>query len=93
MDDTGSLGALLTIGVDMAHYVMADLFFPGLSHVVVDVLLMGPQFFQLFIGDGQAQFLLRLRQGDPQLAPGAELASEEKRCSISRLAYREERGD
>ena len=84
MDDTGSLGALLTIGVDMAHYVMADLFFPGLSHVVVDVLLMGPQFFQLFIGDGQPQFLLRLRQSDPQ---------EEKRCSISRLAYREERGD
>ena len=73
MDDARRLGALLAVGIDVAHHVVADHLFPLLGHLVVDVLGVGFQLVDLLLGDGQAQLHLRLRQGDPKLPPGAEL--------------------
>ena len=73
MDDARRFRALLAVGVDVAHHIMADHLLPLLGHLVVDVLGVGFQLVDLLLGDGQAQLMLRLGQGDPQLPPGAEL--------------------
>ena len=44
MDDAGGLGALLAVGVDVAHHVVADLLFPLGGDLIVDVVHMGFQF-------------------------------------------------
>ena len=73
VDDGLRVRALLAVGVDVAHNVVADQLFPGLRHVVVHVVRVGLQLMDLLLGDVQAQLALGLRQGDPQLPPGAEL--------------------
>ena len=73
MDDALCLRALHAVSINMAHHVMAHFFFPCLCHIIVDVVRMAFQLFDLLIRDGQAQLLLRLRQRDPQPSPGAEL--------------------
>ena len=73
MDDTLGLGALQTVGVDVAHDIVAHQLFAGDGILVVHVVLVGFQLGNLLIGDGKALFLLGLGQRDPQLAPGAEL--------------------
>ena len=73
MNDALCLGALQAVGIDVAHHVMAYQLFPGDGVLVIDVILVGFQLGNLFVGDGQALLLLGLGQGNPQLAPGAEL--------------------
>ena len=69
MDDTGCLGALLAVGVDMAHDVVAHQLFPLDGHFVVDIVHMGFQLSYHIRGDvGQA-----LSQRHPQPPPCAEL--------------------
>ena len=41
MDDSLCLRALHSIGVDMAHHIMANLFLTRLCHIVVDILRVG----------------------------------------------------
>lgn len=78
MNDPCRLRTLLSIGIDMAHHVMTHFLFPGLGHIIVDILRMALQFVNLFLGDNrlavlaQSQLHLRLRQGDPQPPPGSE---------------------
>ena len=72
MDDALCLRTLAAVCVYVGHDVVAYLFLTGLCHVVVDVVLMGLQFVDLLLGDGQSQLLLGFSQGDPQLSPGAE---------------------
>ncbi len=78
MNDARSFRTLLSIGIHMAHHIVPHFLLPGLCHLVIDVLCMSLQFFDLLIGDdgsavlGQPQFLLCLCQGDPQLPPGTE---------------------
>ena len=43
MDDAGGLGALLAIGIDVAHHVVADQLLPGNGDVIVDIVHMGFQ--------------------------------------------------
>ena len=73
MNDAGCLGALQAIGVHMAHHIVANQFFTGNGILVVDVVLVGFQLGDLFIGDAKALLLLGLSQSDPQAAPCAEL--------------------
>ena len=73
MDDAGGVGALLAVGVDVAHHIMADLLLTGLRHLIVDIVLMCDQLLDLFIADIQSQLLLALCQRDPQPAPGTKL--------------------
>ena len=73
VDDARSLGALLAIGVHMAHHIVADHLFPLLGHFVVDVVGVLLQLCNLLICNGQPQLLLRLSQSNPKLPPGAEL--------------------
>ena len=73
MDDASGLGALLAVGVHVAHHVVADHLLPLLGHFVVDVVGVLFKLVDLLLGHRQAQFPLRLRQGDPQFPPGAEL--------------------
>ena len=78
MDNPRRLGALLPVSVYMAHHIMTHFLFPGPGHFVIDILSMGLQFVNLFLGDhrlavlGESQFLFSLRQGNPQPPPGAE---------------------
>ena len=73
MDDGLGVGTLLAVGVDVAHNVMADQLFTGFRHVVVDIPGMGLHLIDLLLGHVQPQLVLGLRQGNPQLPPGAEL--------------------
>jgi len=74
MDDAGGLGALLAVGVDVAHHVVAHQLFAGDGHIVVDVIHVGFQLCHHFGGDvGQALLHLRAGQRHPQAAPRAEL--------------------
>ena len=74
MDDARRLGALLAVGVDMAHHVVADQLFAGDGDIVVDVVHMGFQLGHHLGGDvGQALVHLGPGQRHPQAAPGAEL--------------------
>ena len=73
MDNPGGLGALLAVGVDVAHHVVAHQALSFLSHIVVNVILVGFQLVDLRLGHRQSQSVLRLGQGNPQLPPGAEL--------------------
>ena len=73
VDDALGVRALLAVGVDVGHHVVAHFLFPGGGHVVVDIVRMRLQLSNLFVGDGQPQLLLGLGQRDPQPAPGAEL--------------------
>ena len=41
MDNAGGPWALSAIGIDMAHNIMPHLFFPGLRHIIIDIILMG----------------------------------------------------
>ena len=51
MDDARRFGALLPIGIHMAHHIMAHLFLPGPGHIIVDVIRMGFQLRDLFLRD------------------------------------------
>ena len=92
MDDAGCLGALLAVGVDMAHDVVAHQLFPLDSHFVVDIVHMGFQLGHHFGGDiGQALLHLGPGQRHPQAAPGAELVviREDVLHLIGRITGRE----
>ena len=74
MDDACRLGALLAVGVDMAHHVVAHQLFALNGDFIVDVVHMGFQLGHHFGGDiGQALLHLGPGQRHPQAAPGAEL--------------------
>ena len=74
MDDACCLGALLAVGVDMAHNVVAHQLLPLDGDLIVDVVHMSFQLGHHLGGDiGQALLHLGPGQGHPQAAPGAEL--------------------
>ena len=73
MDDPLRLGALHTIGVDVAHHIMANLLLPRLGNLVVDVVLVGLELGDLLVGDRQTLMLLSPGQCNPEPAPGLEL--------------------
>ena len=70
VDNGHSLGALLSVGVNVGHHVVAELLFPLGGGVVIDVVQMGFQLGHLFGGDWEAQFHLSPGQGHPQAPPG-----------------------
>ena len=80
MNDPGSLGALLPIGIDMTHHIMTDLGLPGLGHIIIDILSMCLQLIDLLLSNTRTSILLfqsklhlRLGQSDPQSSPGPKL--------------------
>ena len=74
MDDACCLGALLTVGVDVAHDVVAHQLFPLDSHFVVDIVHMSFQLGYHVRGDvGQALIHFGTSQCHPQPPPSAEL--------------------
>ena len=72
MDNGLRVRALLAVGVNVAHDVVADQLLPGLGHIVIDSLGVGLQLVDLLLGHVEPQLALRLGQGDPQLPPGSE---------------------
>ena len=64
---------LYAICIDMRHNVVADNFFSLFGHVVVDIIRMAFQFFNLLICNIETQLFLSLSQCDPQSSPCAEL--------------------
>ena len=57
----------------MRHNVVADDLLSLLCHVIIDIIGMRFQLFDLLIRNIQSQFLLCLRQSDPQPSPCPEL--------------------
>ena len=53
---------------------MAHLTFPLGCNLIVDIVDILPHLRDLFVRNGKAELLLRLRQRHPQLAPRAEFA-------------------
>ncbi len=49
MNNGGGFGTLLSIGIDMAHYIMPYQFLPFLCHLIVDIVCMAFQFLYLFL--------------------------------------------
>ena len=70
VDDAGGRGSHLAVGIDMGHDIMAHQLLPLGGHGVVDVGNVGLQLPDLLLGDVQAQLVLGLGQGNPQLPPG-----------------------
>ena len=78
MDDAGCLGALLAVGINVAHHIMAHQLLARNGDLVVDVVHMGFQLGHHVGGDvGQALVHLGPCQCHPQAAPGAELVVRE----------------
>ena len=74
MDDAGRLGALLAVGVHMAHHVVAHKALALFGDFIVDVVHMSFQLGHHLGGDiGQALLHLGPGQRHPQAAPCAEL--------------------
>ena len=73
MNDALCQGTLQAVGIHMGHYIMTHLALPLLRRLVIDVLGMAFHLVDLFLCDGQSQFLLCLRQGNPQSPPGFKL--------------------
>ena len=73
VDDRPGRRADVAVGVDVRHDVVAQTALVLRRLLVVDVVDVRAHFGDLFVGDGQAQRLLRLRQRDPEPTPGGEL--------------------
>jgi hypothetical protein len=56
----------------MRHDIVAQLLFLRLSHVKINVINVGPEFSDLFLGDAETDFSLGLGQRDPEATPGLE---------------------
>ena len=70
MDDRHRFRAKFAEYVDVAHHVVAQLFFFGGDFVEVDVFEMGAHLFDLGVGDVQPELLFAPGQRQPQPAPG-----------------------
>ena len=74
VDDLRRIGALLCVGVDVRHDIVTELLLELARVLEIDVVLVRAQFSNLLFGDGfKAEFMFRLRERDPDSAPGAEL--------------------
>ena len=72
VDDALCLRACHTVGVHMAHHVVAANLFPLSCHVVVDIVHIGFQLLHLGLGHRQPQLMLRPGKRHPQPPPGGE---------------------
>ena len=73
MNYSRSLGALLTVSVNVAHNVVADFLFAGFRNVIVDVVDMSFKLVYLLLCYGQTELHFAARQSYPELSPGREL--------------------
>ena len=69
VNDAGSGGRSLSVGVDMSHDIMADLFFSLLRHGVINIADVCLQLRDLLCGNRQTELMLRSGQSYPQLPP------------------------
>lgn len=72
MDNRHGLGTGGTIGMDMCHYIVPQLFFLLRSQLIVHLVPMCLHLVDLFLRNGQPQFHLRPRQRNPQPVPGGK---------------------
>ena len=79
MDDAGRLRALQSVGVDVAHDIVAHQLLALLRHGVVDVIDVTLHLINHLLRDdglsvlGKAQFHLGFRQRNPKLSPSGKL--------------------
>ena len=78
MDNAFCFGALHTVGVHMAHDIVAHLFFARLGDFIVNVVGVGFEFGDLLVGNRQPQFFFAFGKGNPQLSPSAEFKVRRK---------------
>jgi hypothetical protein len=71
MNDRPRRWALIAVGVNVSHHVVAELPFVLVGGSKVDRVDMGPQLRNLRWRDRQAQLGLGLREPDPELTPQA----------------------
>ena len=73
MDNALRLRTLYTVGIHMAHNVMAHFLLARFCHVVVDISRMAFQLIDLLLCDRKSEFLFCLCQRNPESSPGLEL--------------------
>jgi hypothetical protein len=73
MDDSLCCRALNAVSINVAHYVVANLFLTGFGNFVVDVILMCLKFINLLFGNVKTQLMLSLSESYPELSPCTEL--------------------
>ena len=73
VDDGARLGALPAERVNVGHHVVPHLPFPGLGHLVIDIVGVPLHLVDLLLGNRKPQLLFGLRQSDPQAPPCPEL--------------------
>ena len=69
MDYGFCIGANQTIGINVSHYIVANLFFFCTYGVIIDVVSVCAELFDLFGSDVEAAFHFGFRKGDPKAAP------------------------
>ena len=78
VDNATGCGALLAIGVNMRHDIVAQLLFLRFGDREVDVLDMGVQFLDLLRADSETDLGFRFSQRDPETTPGLEFVLRRK---------------
>ena len=73
VDDGHGVRALVAVGMDVCHDIVAQLLFVAGGSFVVDVVHMLLHLGHLRLGHWQTQLHLRPSQGDPETVPGGEL--------------------
>ncbi len=72
MNDALCAWALHTVGVHVAHYVVAHQLFTRFGDLVIDVVRVRFQLSDLLVRNRQTQFLFAFGKRNPKLAPSAE---------------------
>ena len=70
MNDARGRRSGFSIGIDVRHHVVTDFLFAAGDTVKVNIGQVCFQVPDLLFGDRQTEFVLRLRQCQPQPAPG-----------------------
>ena len=74
MNYSGSVRAAVAVGFDMSHNVVSYLGLVLFSLIVVDIVNVVLQFFNLLVGDVDSEFFFTFGKRHPQLSPGRELS-------------------
>ena len=72
MNNSLCFRALETVCIHVAHNIVTHLFLTGFRVLVIDIVRMRFEFFDLLICDIKSELLLCLCQRDPKFSPGPE---------------------
>lgn len=72
VDDGSGGGALIAVGMDMGHDIVAFFAFVFGGDLHIGLVAKGSHFLDLLVGDTESEFLLFFGENDPEFAPEAD---------------------